>query len=466
MWSRARLDQEVLRLLGWLQAQGVARGSVVAIALPRGPQQIAAVLAVMRAGAACLPLDPSYPEARLKAMLAESAPRLTLDEESLVAAAEAAPAASGTCLAEGDDLAYVIYTSGSTGRPKGVAMPHGPLLNLMAWQAQDGELESAARTLQFAPLSFDVAFQEIFATLGSGGTLVLCEDRDRLDPARLVELLEREAITRLFLPAVALQELAQVGQAHGRHPAVLREVITAGEQLVVTPTLRAWFQGMPEARLVNQYGPSETHVATSFRLPADPGAWPELPPIGQALPGVELLVVDEDDTPVAEGAEGELLLGGLAPARGYLAQPEETAARFITREGEDGRWYRTGDLVRRDEAGELHFLGRADQQVKLRGYRIELGEVEAAIAAFVGVGQAAVARQEGPCGPRLVAYVQAEGEELSLAALRRHLQDHLPAYMVPSAVLLLAEFPRTPSGKLDRNALPTPDRKRPADMPP
>jgi len=479
VWSRAELDRVADAWAGALHQQGVGRGDVVGLAVARGPERVAAVLATLKLGAACLPLDPSYPQARLEGMLEEakpkclllsaseegrflggSSPQLLVEElarESSAELPELPPDAS-------EEVAYLMYTSGSTGRPKGVAMPHRPLCNLMAWQAQASGLEEGARTLQFAPLSFDVSFQEIFATLGSGGTLVLIEEEDRLDSLRLAKLLEREEIARLFLPAVALQELANAAMAAGLFPTKLREVITAGEQLVVTPSLRSWFQGLPETRLVNQYGPSETHVATAFPLEGDAKAWPELPPIGAAIAGVKTLVLQEDGREAPVGECGELWLGGLAPALGYWQQTDRTAERFMHLASHgDGLWYRSGDQVVQDQDGNLHFQGRNDEQIKLRGYRIELGEVEACLASARGVGQVAVAKKDGPTGPRLIAYVVAqEGESLRMAALRRHVAEQLPEYMVPASIMELDALPRTPSGKLARRELPLPDHQRPA----
>lgn len=478
VWSRAFLDQVACSWALALQDQGVGLGDVVGLAVTRGPERIAAVLATLKLGAACLPLDPSYPQARLEGMLEEAQPKCLLISDSeggrfsalpvLQLSVDALPKESErelpTLTADlSEEVAYLMYTSGSTGRPKAVAMPHRPLLNLMQWQDQVSALAEGERTLQFAPLSFDVSFQEIFATLGSGGCLVLIEEEDRLDSHRLVQTLHEQKIARLFLPAVALQELANAAMAEAIFPSGLREVITAGEQLVLTPTLRSWFQGLPRARLVNQYGPSETHVATAHTLTGEANSWPELPPIGHAITGVKTLVLNEQGQEAAVGEVGELLLGGLAPALGYWRQPELSAARFVALpEYGEGLWYRSGDQAQQDADGALHFQGRDDEQIKLRGYRIELGEVEACLASGRGVGQVAVAKQDGPTGPRLVAYVVAkEGESLRLARLRRHAAEQLPEYMVPSAMIELQELPRTPSGKLARRELPLPDRKRP-----
>jgi thioesterase domain-containing protein/acyl carrier protein len=359
----------------------------------------------------------------------------------------------------------VIYTSGSTGQPKGVTLGRRALANLLAWQCQDSRAGPGWRTLQFTPLSFDVHFQEFFSTWATGGTLVLIDEESRADPARLLATVEREEIARLFLPFVALQTLAQTACQRRRYPACLREVITAGEQLQITPALRDFFTHLPGCTLHNHYGPSETHVVTAHTLGGDPASWPLLPPIGRPLPGVQVQVLDGNGRPAAEGEAGELHLGGVALADGYHNRPELTAERFVDRAG--GRFYRTGDLVRRLAGGDLEYLGRLDDQVKVRGHRVELGEIEARLREHPAVAQCAVALHHGPQeGRRLVAYwVPQRAGETAVAPLREHLRLRLPEYMVPAAFVPLASLPLTPSGKVDRKALPAPNcrRQRPGE---
>ena len=485
IWSEGRtlryreLGARVSVLARRLRERGVGPDVVVAICLPRSPEMVVAVLAVLEAGGCYLPLDPAYPADRLAFMLedARAAVLLTNPEMqkalpatvSQVIHVEDSPAPTDVdplpLVSRPEHLAYLIYTSGSTGRPKGVAMPHGPLAHLIAWQLE-ASAYPAARTLQFSPLSFDVHFQEILSTLSAGGTLVLISEELRLDAGKLLDFLEAQRIERLFLPFVALQGLCEIADARGSSPSHLREVITAGEQLQVTPALVRFFQRIPEATLHNHYGPSETHVVTAYTLKGVPDTWPALPPIGTALPSARLYLLDEQRRPVPEGSEGELFIGGECLARGYLNRPELTAERFVQDpfRGGDARMYRTGDLSRIDEAGQVQFLGRIDGQVKVRGYRIELGEVEVALSQHPSVGQAVViVREDAPGDKQLVGYVQlsrpleAVGQEL-----RAHLASRLPDYMVPSAFVAVEAFPRTPSGKIDRRALPAPGRERPA----
>jgi len=481
--SYAILDRRANHLAARLQNLGVRADVPVAICVPRSLDLTVALLATLKAGGAYLPLDPEYPAERLAFMLAEARPAVILAHSDTVARLPRADApllyldAGGSGLlgereeapareSSPNDLAYIIYTSGSTGRPKGVAMVHRALLNLIAWQQQHSSCGPGDKTLQLAPLSFDVSFQEIFSTWASGGTLVLTDEETRSDPARLLALVEGTGVCRLFLPFVALQQLAEVAVRRGPVPASLREVITAGEALHVTRHIVELFQRLPNCQLQNQYGPSETHVVTSYTLSGKPEDWPALPPIGRALPNVKLAIVDHAGAPVVPGHEGELYIGGEALARGYLGRPDLTEQRFVPdpeSKAPPGRFYRSGDLVRQRPDGELEFLGRADDQVKLRGYRVELGEIEVALAGHPDVTQVAVGlREDEPGNKRLVAYlVTTTGRPATSADLRRYLQARLPEYMVPAAFVTLPALPRTPSGKVDRRALPKPTNQRP-----
>jgi amino acid adenylation domain-containing protein len=472
--SYALLDSAANRLARRLMRCGVGRGARVGVFLERGADLITAVLAILKAGAAYVPLDPAYPARRLLLMAEEACLRAVVTTTSL--AGRLPPGAEETVCLDRDpeppplddsrpgietaaeDLVYVIFTSGSTGRPKGAALHQGVLLNLIAWQRARSAAPPLRRTLQYSSMSFDVSFLEIFATFAEGGTLVLVSEEERRDPAALLEVVAREGIERLFLPLVALQSLSEAAEELA--PSLsLREVVTAGEQLRVTVPIRRFFQGLPGATLDNQYGPSETHVVTAERLEGDPLLWPELPCIGRAVPHTRVVVLDEGLEPSPLGVAGEIYLGGEAPGRGYLNRPDLTAERFLPDPfAHGGRLYRTGDLGRRLPDGRLEFLGRSDRQIKIRGYRVEPAEVEAALARCGGVRAVAVeARAPLGAGPRLVAYVvPEEGLRGRVATLRDALAQELPDYLVPSRFVELDALPLTPSGKVDRRALPDP----------
>lgn len=475
--SYLELETRAGALAARLQGLGVGPDVPVAIAAERSLEMAVAVLAVLKAGGAYVPVDPAYPPDRVAFVLADSDVPVLLTQRHLVKrlpehhakticlddpdAFEFPAGDPPTAPATLEQLAYVIYTSGSTGRPKGVAMGHGPLANLIAWQLESLREPVAARTLQFASLSFDVAFQELFSTWCSGGTLVLIDERTRRDPDALLRTLQEREIERLFVPFVALQSLCGAAQRSEVSLPQLREVITAGEQLKASTPVRRFFARHPGCVLLNHYGPSETHVVTSFELSGAPDAWPALPPIGRPITGARVYVLDRHQRPVPIGVPGELYAGGGVVARGYLRRPELTAERFVNDPFADSpgaRMYRTGDLARHLPGGDIAFLGRSDDQIKVRGFRVELGEVEAILASHPTVADAvAVLHQSGEVA-RLVAYVvPRDGHELDPYELQAHARRAAPDYMVPQQIVTLGTLALTPSGKIDRRALPAPN---------
>ncbi|WP_405678596.1 amino acid adenylation domain-containing protein [Streptomyces sp. NBC_01511] len=490
--SYAQLDAAADRVAALLVSRGAVRRPV-GVCTERTADLPVAVLGVLKAGGSCVPIDPDHPAERIAFTARDSGIGVLLTQRRCRPAE--LPAGVETLLLDDllddlpdeqprpvapavpvgrDDLVYVIYTSGSTGEPKGVAMEHGPLANLVEWQRRRSatglDTRVGARTLQFAPLGFDVAFQEIFATWAAGGALVLVDEQARRDPHQLLDLIASERIERLFLPFVALQQLVEYACAAGRRCDSLTEVLTAGEQLHVTPALRQFFGTLTSAALENQYGPSETHVVTADRLGPDPASWPDLPSVGRPVDGATVLLLDERLRPVPPGAVGEICVGGPVVARGYVGRPELTAEKFVrvdipgvgvgagadTGVAAGDRYYRTGDLARLLPDGRIQYVGRSDGQVKIRGHRVETGEVEAAVRAQPGVADAAVVAQDlGPgAGKRLLAYyVAGDRRPAGPEEIREALRARLPDPLVPARCVPVDRFPLTSSGKVDRAAL-------------
>ncbi len=473
----AQLEAGANRLARRLRELGVGRGVVAAICAERSAEMAVAVLAVLKAGGAYAPIDPHYPDQRIAFMLADTDTPVLLTQRHLVAALPAhraqvvcldsdvdllapgdeEPVSGGATL---DDVAYVIYTSGSTGQPKGVAMSHRPLANLLAWQLDQGRdpgsPPAADRTLQFASLSFDVAFQELFSTWCAGGAVKLIEDEVRRDSEALLAFIREHRVERLFLPFVALHNLCEAAEYLGFGCPSLREVITAGEQLKTTDAIREFFARHPDCTLVNQYGPTESHVVTAYALTGTPARWPALPPIGRPIANARIYLLDPHLRPVPIGVPGELYLGGVSLARGYLGRDQLTAERFIAdpfSSAAQARMYRTGDLGRYQPDGNIEYLGRADDQVKVRGFRVEPGEIEAALRERPEIREALVVARGDGGESRLVAYVIGEQGGVAVDELRATLRRSLPEYMIPSGFAFLDEFPLTPNGKVDRARL-------------
>ena len=456
---------------GQLRSMSVGPNDRVAVSIQRSFDMVVAVLGTLLAGASYVPIDPDYPQNRREFMLAQSdvAAILSATSESGVVVTlsdtERAVHAVAPAEASGTDLAYVVYTSGSTGTPKGVAMTRGALLNLLQWQLDRSGFDTPMRTLQFTSLSFDVSFQEIFSTLATGGTLVLVSDAERRDPRSLLSIITSKGIERLFVPFVALRGLAGAAVVAGAFPTTLRQVITAGEQVVVDDTLRAFFEGTPGCCLENQYGPSETHVVTAYVLPHNCGEWETLPPIGTPISNVHIHVLDQYLNTVPISVPGEMYIGGACLARGYLGDTDLTDAKFMVIEAPDqlsARVYRTGDKCRWRDDGTLEFLGRVDdQQVKFRGFRIEPGEISSVLSTFHDVDQCVVTvRPIEGSGTRLVSYITTKASHVDLGALHEFARSELPEHMVPSHFTVINEFPLTASGKVDLQALPVPQFNR------
>jgi amino acid adenylation domain-containing protein len=483
-------DRASNRLAHRLRALGVTRGDIVAICLERTPDFAVAMLAVLRSGAAWCPLDPALPDGRLAGMVEDARPRVVITvsphRARLSAAAatlcldterpaiEDEPAHDPAVDVSDGDVAYVIYTSGSTGRPKGALISHAAFRNTVLALARMFELGPADRVVQFAALGFDAVVAQTFSPWVAGATVVLRTDAWIASHAALRAAIERERITVLFLTAALWNEWAPALAAAGeRLPESVRLAITAGER-AAADAFRNWRAASGESVCwLNAYGPTEAAVAAtvwdSRERTADAGDPADIP-IGRPLPNTHVLVLDPRGRPVPVGVPGELYIGGAGVGVGYLNRPELTAERFVPdpfADDANARMYRTGDRARFLPDGNLQFLSRLDRQVKLRGFRVEPGEIEAVLRRHPGIANAVVTvRDEGAANARLVAFFVASGTDVpDAAALRLHLRDELPEYMVPAAFARLDALPVGPNGKLDYRALEALD-PAPADATP
>ncbi|MBP9219546.1 MAG: amino acid adenylation domain-containing protein, partial [Sterolibacterium sp.] len=493
------LNAQANQLAHHLRRLGIRAEERVALCIERSPTMIVALLGILKAGAAYIPLDPRYPQERLDSMLADAKPALVLGTQALLAplssafrtlaldetataAAIAAEARSNPTARRNEPqahhLAYIMYTSGSTGQPKGVMLEHRGLVNLVnALQqhylplpaALQGKPHQRRRLLQFASLSFDMSVEEIFGALCNGLTLVLRDDDWLGTAATFWQRCAAAQINILNLPTAFWQILVQ--DTDSAIPPCVRQIFIGGEA-VNAAAVQHWFQrDGHRPQLLNAYGPTETSVNASIQVlePAPDTPFPSARLIGTPIANTRAYLLDPLGQPVPIGVSGELFLGGIGVARGYFDRPELTAERFIADpfspdpSEPKARLYKTGDLARWRPDGRLEYLGRNDFQLKIRGFRIEPGEIEARLTAHPAVQEAVViAREEASGERRLVAYLtgntttDAPTEAIRTDDLRQHLQQQLPDYMVPAAFVVLPRLPRLPNGKLDRTALPTP----------
>ena len=469
-WTYAGLDAWAGRLAGVLAVAGSGRRQLVAVAVPRSAAMVAAVLAVVKTGAAYLPVDTGYPAQRVALMLADAKPRVVV---TTAAEAGRLPAggpaqvlvddpvvAAGPVLADGDrvgpeDAAYVIYTSGSTGAPKGVVVAHRGVVNRLAWMQGEYQLAAGERVLHKTALGFDVSVWELWWPLLAGGCLVVARPGGQQDPAYLAGLIEAEHVTTAhFVPSMlgAFLDEPRAGRCVG-----LVRVVCSGEALAAH--LVARFAAMLPGRLHNLYGPTETTVDVTFWPCPRAGIDGAAVAIGRPVANTRVFVLGRWLEPVPVGVTGELYVAGVQLARGYLGRAGLTAERFVACPFAAGqRMYRTGDLARWTADGQLVFAGRGDDQVKIRGFRVEPGEVETVLAGHAAVAQSVViAREDQPGRPQLAGYViAASGQSVDPAQVREFAAARLPDYMVPAAVIGLDRLPVTASGKLDRAALPAP----------
>ncbi len=465
------LNQKTNQLAHYLLSLDLKPDDLVGICLERSPEMIVGILGALKAGTAFLPLDPAYPDERLAYMIQDSGLKIVLTQQALQTRLQnfgAQPLALDSewnqvanfpehnlpNRVQPENLAYVIYTSGSTGKPKGTMLAHRGLLNLANEQRKAFNITTQSRILQFSSLSFDASVWETVMALLNGAALILIDRQILASGEQLVQALKEKQVTTVTLPPSVLAVFPKDSLPD------LKTIITAGEKCS-QDLVKQWGEGR---QFVNAYGPTETTVCASM-YQANPQEEND-PPIGKPIGNFELYVLDENLLPVPIGVPGELCVGGVGLARGYLHRPDLTAEKFVPdpfsgRKGD--RLYRTGDLVRYQEDGNLQFLGRIDLQVKVRGFRIELGEIEAVLREVPNVKDVVVlAREDIPGDKRLVAYLVCQDPKPEVPTIRQQLSQKLPDYMVPSAFVFLEAMPLTPNGKIDRKALPKPQLDRSA----
>ncbi|MFD0365990.1 amino acid adenylation domain-containing protein [Nocardia sp. GCM10030253] len=460
--SYRALNQRANRLAHWLIQRGVGPEDLVALRMATSVEFVVATLAVLKAGAAYLPIDPAYPDERTEYLLGDARPKLTLDMATAAAAEQDAAAlpdhnpvdADRTTPLHPSNTAYVIYTSGSTGKPKGVPVPHDAIAEHLSGFNAEWDLTQQDRVLQSTSVSFDASLLDIFVTLTAGARVVIPKPNAYRDIPYVADLITRQAVTVLHMVPSMLATFLVLPEVNDWR--TLRHVPVGGEALPGEVADR--FATQFDAELRNHYGPTEA-VVCSAHMAVDGPQGTGIVPIGMPNQNVHLYLLDNAMQLVPSGVVGEIYLGGRQLARGYLHRPGLTAERFVADPFlTGGRLYRTGDLARRNAAGEIEFIGRADEQVKVRGHRIELGEVEATVTDHSAVAHCVViVTEHETLGPILAAYVvPVPGAEVDLDQLRVHVAATLPEYMVPAAFVVIDEVPLTAHGKLDKRALPAP----------
>ncbi|MEH1980819.1 MAG: amino acid adenylation domain-containing protein [Nostoc sp.] len=497
------LNQQANKIAHYLQRFGVKPDVPVGICVERSLAAAIAILGTLKAGGVCVPLDPTYPQERLAFMLNDSQAPVVLTQTHLQSlfngnlahrlivldqhGDEIAKESESNLQVEvaGDNLAYIIYTSGSTGTPKGTLVTQRSLTNLV--EHHQAKMATGIGVLQFASLSFDVSYHEISVAWGFGGTLYMISECDRKDLDKLIHLLGNNPIGKVFLPVSLWQQLAEIYGEQSHLFQNIREAIACGEQLQITQPMIKLFKRLENCTLYNFYGPTEADLVTAYTFSQKPDEWPIYPPIGKAAVNVQVYILDSNLQLLPIGIPGELYVSGDGLARGYLNRPDLTNQKFLpnpfSRSGgaeeqrsrgaeilpnpqspiPNPRLYKTGDLARYLPDGNIEFLGRIDDLVKIRGFRVELGEVEAVLSKHPQINQA-VAKVHGESAREkyLVAYfVPIPGESVTVEQLRTFLIEQLPDYMIPSAFVEMASFPLTPNGKVNRRALPEPTTSRP-----
>ncbi len=465
--SYDELNRKANQLAHYLIQHGVQPETIVGISVERSPEMVIGLLGILKAGAVYLPIDPSYPEDRIRYIAEDSGISFLLTQQALpmpvngkdiktifiddFTGFQALPDSNPEIAIHPQNMAYIIYTSGSTGKPKGTMLQHGGLINLVQSLKEAYKVGPGKRNLQFASFSFDASVEEIFTALTNGAALYLVKKEKLLSGTGLIEALQQYKITNVTLPPSVLAILKEY-----EFPA-LQTVVSAGEACT-KDIAKHWSQNR---YFVNGYGPTESTVCATY-FPVSGPLHGNTVPIGRALPNITIYILDKGLNPLPVGVPGELCIGGAGLARGYYQRPDLTAERFIPNPFSKGeRLYRTGDMARMQADGTIEFLGRMDQQVKIRGFRIEPGEIEALIKEQSEISDCVVtAHRSTGSGARLIAYiVPADETSVDVRTLEEQLQKQLPDYMVPSQFILLKHLPLTPNGKVDMRALPEPEEE-------
>jgi amino acid adenylation domain-containing protein/thioester reductase-like protein len=469
--SYQELNQRSNRLARFLYNNGVNRNESVGIMIERSLEMVIAILGTLKAGGAILPIDPEYPRERIKYMLEDSNAKILLTQPHLLEKLswkgttfdidnlELLPPGNEENLANvknrANDLIYIIYTSGTTGKPKGVMIEHRNIVNLLNYQFTKTQINFGSKVLQYTTISFDVCYQEIFSTLLSGGELHLIDNEKRKNIEWLFNYIDAKQISIIFLPTSFLKFILKNKAYLEIFPQNVKHIITAGEQLIVTESFRDLLK-KSNIYLHNHYGPSETHVVTTFTM--NPGEdIPELPPIGKPISNTQIYILDKNMNLLPVGVSGELYISGANVGRGYVNKPDLTSEKFLPDPFQSGtQIYRTGDLARWLPDGNIEFLGRIDNQVKIRGYRVELGEIEGLLLNHQSIKEAVmVVKEEANGSNSLCAYIVTD-RTLKFEQLQEYLSNELPDYMIPAYFIQLDKIPLTPNGKVDRNRLPEP----------
>jgi amino acid adenylation domain-containing protein len=472
--SYSELNMEANKIAHFLRSKGVNSKTLVPIFIDRSPMMIAGVIGILKSGAAYVPIDSGYPHQRIVQILDDLKSEVILSSSSGKSKLSGRPEhiieldtdwakiskeseVNPVIISNTKDLAYVLYTSGSTGVPKGVEMSIGSLVNLLQWQNKQFE-NKQRRVLQYASLNFDVSFQEIFSTLCYGSTLYLIDSDRRMDLKEIFEDIKRYKLTHMFIPFALLKNLAEYILPIWDSSLALEEIIVAGEQLRLTDEINELIK-KSNIRLLNHYGPTEAHVVTSYRVDAENDSQ-RLPPIGKPVDNTRIYIVGSNSKLMPIGVPGEIWIGGVQVAKGYLNRKQLTDEKFTNDPFSlepKARVYHTGDLGRWLEDGNIEYLGRIDDQVKIRGYRIELGEVEVSIQQSAMVNQCVVIAREDTQGiKRLISYIVLK-KGYTPGDIQNHLKEKLPEYMVPQIWVELEDLPLNANGKIDKKSLPDPD---------